>query len=70
MEKKFTVRRTEFHGGGDISCHNSLKQALSVSRQHKTAGCICGCTQIICNTEAARKELRAFEIEACGYSEL
>ena len=68
--KKFTVKGTEFHGGNIYSEHNSIKEAIKASKKHKIIGCTCGCTIILCNTPEALKEMRQYEIDMCGYSEI
>ena len=54
---KFAVVKTAFHGGGAISYHNSLTEALKSERKYASGGCICGCCRVIPITEEARKEL-------------
>ena len=54
---KFAVVKTAFHGGGVISYHNSLTEALKSERKYASGGCICGCCRVIPITEEAREEL-------------
>jgi hypothetical protein len=68
--KKFTVKRTNFHGGEKISEHNSIKEAYKKSNAEKISGCTCGCTEIIYNTPEAKNEMKKYEIEKFGYSEI
>ena len=61
---RFAVVKTAFHGGGVISFHNSLAEALKVDKKFSSGGCICGCCRVIPITEEARKEL--FEEGYCS----
>lgn len=61
---KFAVVRTAFHGGGVISFHNSMSEALKSERKYASGNCICGCCRVIPITEEARKEL--FEEGYCS----
>ena len=61
---KFAVVKTAFHGGGVISYHNSLEEAIKSDRKYSSGGCICGCCRVIPVTEEARKEL--FERGYCS----
>ena len=54
---KFAVVKTAFHGGGIVSYHNSLAEAIKSERKYASGGCICGCCRVIPITEEARKEL-------------
>ena len=61
---RFAVVKTAFHGGGVISYHNSLEEALKSDRKYSSGGCTCGCCRVIPITEEARKEL--FERGYCS----
>ena len=54
---KFAVVKTAFHGGGIISFHNSLAEAIKSERRSTSPHCCCGCCQVVPITRAARKEL-------------
>ena len=60
---KFAVVKTAFHGGGVISYHNSLTEALKSERKYASGGCTCGCCRVIPITREAREEL--FEQSYC-----
>ena len=61
---KFAVVKTAFHGGGVVSYHRSLTEALKSERKYASGGCICGCCRVIPITEEAREEL--FERSYCA----
>ena len=61
---KFAVVKTAFHGGGVISFHNSVGEALKADKKFSSGGCICGCCRVIPITEEARREL--FEQGYCS----
>ena len=61
---KFAVVKTAFHGGGVISYHNSLEEALKADKKFSSGSCVCGCCRVIPITEEARKEL--FERGYCS----
>ena len=54
---RFAVVKTAFHGGGVISYHNSIEEALKADKKFSSGGCICGCCRVIPITEEAREEL-------------
>lgn len=54
---RFAVVRTAFHGGGTISFHNSLKEAMKIKKANTQDDCECGCCTIVPVTEEAKKEL-------------
>lgn len=54
---KFAVVATAFHGGGVISYHNSLAEAIKAERKATSPCCLCGCCKVVPITRAARKEL-------------
>ena len=58
---RFAVVSTAGHGGGTISFHNSLKEALKSKRHHTAEDCTCGCCSVVAITEEANKELRMLE---------
>lgn len=64
---RFAVVKTAFHGGGVISFHRSLEEAIKSDRKYSSGGCICGCCRVIPITEEARKEL--FERGYCSLHE-
>lgn len=61
---RFAVVKTAFHGGGVISYHNSIEEAIKSDRKYSSGSCICGCCRVIPITEEARKEL--FERGYCS----
>ena len=61
---RFAVVKTAFHGGGVISYHNSIEEALKADKKFSSGSCICGCCRVIPITEEARKEL--FERGYCS----
>ena len=54
---KFAVVKTAFHGGGIVSYHNSLDEALKSERKYASGDCTCGCCRVIPITGEAQKEL-------------
>lgn len=44
---KYAVLRTCFHGGGLISLHKSLNQAIKSMIKHEYKDCMCGCAGIV-----------------------
>lgn len=61
---QFAVVKTAFHGGGVISYHNSIEEAIKSDRKYSSGGCTCGCCRVIPITEEAREEL--FEQGYCN----
>ena len=61
---RFAVVKTAFHGGGVISYHNSVVEAIKADKKFSSGSCICGCCRVIPITEEARKEL--FERGYCS----
>ena len=64
---RFAVVKTAFHGGGVISYHRSITEALKADKKFSSGTCICGCCRVIPITEEARKEL--FEHGYCNSHE-
>ena len=54
---RFAVVKTAFHGGGVISYHRSITEALKADKKFSSGGCTCGCCRVIPITEEAREEL-------------
>ena len=54
---RFAVVKTAFHNGGTISFHNSLEAAKNAALKFQSAGCSCGCADVVPVTIDAQKEI-------------
>ena len=66
---QYAVVKTAFHNGGTISFHNSLEAAKNAALKFQSAGCSCGCADVVPVTESAQKTLTEYEVPAL-YSNL